>query len=175
MLSLMSKITVWLFLMMAAITCSAQEGKQNVAPAQLQKVLDLPLTQAVQRRILYKEPLKLVYSRQMALAGKDCQAEAAAGQQPYNICIGAAAEEADKDYVTFYNNLQMLCHDQKELSALQSSETSWAAYRESALKAADVCWPEGTGAPGFRGQVYLSLLRDRMRELDEIFQLRITQ
>jgi hypothetical protein len=36
-------------------------------------------------------------------------------------------------------------------------------------------WPNGTGAPGFAGEVHLSLVRDHMRELHEIYGLNIAQ
>lgn len=166
---------MWLVLLGIDISCSAQDGKENIAPAQPQRVLDLSLTQAVQKRMAYKERLKLAYSRQTALSGKDCEAESKQGQQPYNICMGLATEGANRDYAIFYNNLQMLCHDQSQMTALQSSETSWAAYRESALRATHASWPDGTGASGFASQVNLLLIRDRMHELFEIFGLNIDQ
>lgn len=171
----MIRVSVWLCLVIGSVGCRAQQAKQNIAPEQLQKVLDLPLREAVQQRMAFKEPLKLAYSHQMSLAGKDCESEAAKGQQPYNVCMGTADEQADKDYAVFYSSLQMLCHDQEELSALQSSETRWVAYRQSALEATHAVWPHGTGAPGFAGEVYLFLVRDRMRELHEIFGLNIAQ
>jgi uncharacterized protein YecT (DUF1311 family) len=105
----------------------------------------------------------------------DCQTEDDRGQQQYNICMGQADEEADKDFAIFYNNLQMLCHDQDQLATLQDSEKTWKIYSESAMKAARAAWPNGTGAPGFAGQVYLSLVRDYMRELNEIYGLNISQ
>jgi hypothetical protein len=43
------------------------------------------------------------------------------------------------------------------------------------MKAVRVAWPDGTAAPGVAGQVYLSLVRDHMRELDEIYTLNISQ
>ena len=101
--------------------------------------------------------------------------EADQGQQPFNICIGQADEQARKDYATFYNNLQMLCHDQDQLIALQMSEASWISYRENAMKAANVSWPDGTASPGVVGRVYLSLVRDRMNELYETYDLNISQ
>ena len=171
----MMRLGRWLVLLCAASACSAQDVKKNLTQAQLQEVLDLPLSQAVQKRNAYKEPLKAAYSRQMALSGKDCQAESLQGQQPYNICMGSATEQASRDYAVFYNDLQVLSHDQSQLGALQSSEESWTAYRVSALKATHTAWPDGSGAPGFAGQIELSLIRDRMRELSAIFGLNIDQ
>jgi hypothetical protein len=69
----------------------------------------------------------------------------------------------------------MLCHDQDQLTTLQASEKAWQMYENSAMKATRASWPDGTGAPGFAGQVNLSLVRDRMRELDEIYGLNIAQ
>jgi uncharacterized protein YecT (DUF1311 family) len=111
----------------------------------------------------------------MTISGKDCEVEAKLGQQPYNICMGEADEQADRDYATFYNNLQLLCHDQDQLRTLQSSEKAWQTYRDAMAKATDSSWPEGTGAPGFAGEVRLLLLRNRMRELYKIYGLNITQ
>jgi len=160
----------------AALACShGQTAPQNISPAQLRVVIDLPLEQAVQRREAYKGPVQSPYARQLALSGMDCQTEADRGQQQYNVCMGQADEEADKDFAIFYNNLQMLCHDQDQLATLQDSEKTWKIYSESAMKAARAAWPNGTGAPGFAGQVYLSLVRDYMRELNEIYGLNISQ
>ena len=35
--------------------------------------------------------------------------------------------------------------------------------------------PDGTGAPGFAAEVYLSLVRNHMRELNEIYGQNISQ
>jgi uncharacterized protein YecT (DUF1311 family) len=171
----MKCVALVLFVFAVPACSHGQTLPQNITPAQLQAVIDLPLDQAVHLREAYKGPVKSAYALQMTLSGKDCQTEAAQGQQQYNICIGQAAEDADKDFVTFYNNLQMLCHDQDQLATLQDSEKTWKTYSDSAMKAGHAAWPEGTGAPGFAGQVYLLLIRDRMRELNEIYGLNISQ
>jgi uncharacterized protein YecT (DUF1311 family) len=164
-----------LLFMTAGLSCAAQTDQQDVRPSQLKALLDLPLEQAVKKRILYKEPLKVAYARQSSLASKDCGAEADHGQLPFNICIGQADEQARKDYASFYSNLQMLCHSQDQLIALQMSEASWISYRENAMKAAQVSWPNGTASSGVVGRVYLSLVRDRMNELYETYDLNISQ
>jgi uncharacterized protein YecT (DUF1311 family) len=169
------KILPVLLIMAAALSGAAQTAQQDVHPSQLKALLDQPLEQAVQKRNLYKEPLRAAYARQSALVGKDCAVEADHGQQPFNICIGLADEQARKDYAIFYNNLQMLCNSQDQLIALQMSEASWISYRENAMKAANVSWPDGTASPGVVGRVYLSLLRDRMNELYETYDLNISQ
>ncbi len=147
--------------------------EQDISPARLESILSLPLGQAIEQRELYKEPLMAAYDRQLALMGKDCQE--VDGQQPYNICMGKADERADADFALFYNNLQMLCHDQSQLASLQASQQSWKRYQQSAMQATHAAWPDGSGAPGFASQVHLSLLRDRMKELHEIFGLNIAQ
>jgi hypothetical protein len=159
----------------SAVGSRAQDIPQNISLTQLQAVMDLPLAQAVKLRETYKGPLKSAYARQIAMADKDCHAESVQGQQPYNICMGLAAQQADKDFAVFYNNLQMLCHDQDQLRTLQAFEATWRMYKGSAMKATRASWPDGTGAPGFAGQVYLSLVRNHMRELNEIYGLNITQ
>jgi uncharacterized protein YecT (DUF1311 family) len=157
-----------------SVACShAQTTARNVTAAQLQVVLDLSLDQAVTLRETYKGPLKAAYDRQIALAGKDCEAES--GQQPYNVCMGHASEQADRDFAVFYDHLQMLCHDQDQLTTMHAFEATWQAYRDSAMNAAHASWPDGTGAPGFAGGVYLSLVRDQMRQLHEIYGLNIAQ
>ena len=164
------------FLILASTTCShAQTTPKNISAAQLQAIIGLHLDQAIKFRATYKEPLKSAYARQMALVGRDCQAESNQGQQPYNICMGQAGVQADKDYAIFYNNLQMLCHNQDQLTTLQEFEATWQAYKDSAMKATHSSWPDGTGASGFAGEVYLSLLRNHMLELDEIYGLNIAQ
>ena len=164
---------LWLFALPAC--CVAQAPTKDVSTAQLQAVLDLPLGQAVARREVYKVPLKAAYERQMALVGKDCTAASDQGQQPYNICMGHEGVQADADFASFYDNLQMLCHDQAQLSGMQTSERVWEKYRDSAMESARAAWANGTGAPGFSGEVYLNLVRDRMRELREIFGLNVAQ
>ena len=153
--------------------CRAQTSLQAVSAAELQRIIDLPLDQAVAAREAYKNPLKAALARQSGPANKECQADA--GQQPYNVCIGKADNEADGDFATFYNSLQMLCHDQTQLLTLQQSEKQWKAYSDSAMKATRAAWPDGTGAPGFAGEVYLSLVRDHMRQLATIYSLNISQ
>ena len=155
--------------------CYAQPTTQDISPAQLHAVIDLPLDQTVHKRETIKGPLKAAYQRQISMLGKDCEAEADEGQQPYNICMGHASEQADKDYAIFYNSLQMLCHDQGQLSTLQASEKAWKIYEDSALKATQAAWSDGSGASGFYGEVYLLLVRDHMRDLQEIFGLNIAQ
>jgi uncharacterized protein YecT (DUF1311 family) len=155
--------------------CSAQIQTQDISQTQLDAINSLTLSQAVKQREMYKAPLKSAYNRQIALIGKDCQAEIEQGQQPYNICMGRASQQAENDYSAFYNNLQMLCHDEEQLATLQASEKAWQTYKDSAMKATNAAWPNGTGAPGFAGQVYVSLVRNRMQELHEIFMLNIAQ
>jgi hypothetical protein len=58
---------------------------------------------------------------------------------------------------------------------MQASEKAWKMYKESALRATHASWPDGSGASGFAAEVYLSLVRDRMRELDKIYGLNIAQ
>ena len=154
--------------------CLSQTTVQDIYPARLDAILSLPLTQAVKQRERYKVPLKAAYDRQMALESHDCET-AISQQQPYNICMGQSDEQADRDYASFYNNLQMLCHDQEELAAMHSFERSWATYRESGMKTARASWPDGSGAPGFAAEVYLTLVRHHMRELHEIYGLNISQ
>jgi hypothetical protein len=79
------KCVVLSLLVLAMRPCNAQTSPQNISSAQLQVLLNLPLDQAVQHRNTY-ELLTAAYSRQVALEGRDCQTEAAKGQQPYNIC-----------------------------------------------------------------------------------------
>lgn len=105
--------------------------------------------------------------------GKDC--EEVQGQQPYNVCMGRSDEQTDKDFAIFYNNLQMLCHDQDQLKALQAFQATWLEYRGSAMKATRAVWPDGTAAPGVEGMVYLSLVRNQMRVLREIYDMNISQ
>jgi len=167
--------TLVLLIFVSSACSHAQITSKNISAAQLQAVIGLPLDQAVKLRETYKIPLKSAYARQIALVGRDCQAESDQGQQPYNICMGQAEVQADKDFAIFYNNLQMLCHDQDQLTTLQAFEAIWQVYKDSAMKATHASWPDGTGAPGFASQVYLSLLRNHMRELDEIYDLNISQ
>ncbi len=161
------------FVLALPALCHAQAQTQDIAPSQLQTVIGLPLNQAVKQREIYKAPLKSAYDRQMATADKDCQA--VQGQQPYNVCMGHVSVQADKDFAIFYNNLQMLCHNQDQLATLQASEKTWLTYKDSAMKATFAAWPDGTGASGFAGGVYVSLVRNRMRELDGIYSLNIAQ
>ena len=103
----------------------------------------MPLADAVKAREGFKKPLRVAYARQMELARKDCKT--VQGQQPYNICMGEASEAAERDFAEFYNNLQMLCRNESELRTLQDSERNWAAYKDSAIKAARAAWPEWHG------------------------------
>ncbi len=167
--------TAVLLVAASPVFCYAQPTTQDISSAQLQAVIDLPLDQAVQKRETYKGPLKAAYQRQVSMLGKDCEAEADQGQQPYNICMGEASKQPDEDFAIFYNNLQMLCHDQDELATLQASEKAWKMYEDSALKATQAAWSDGSGASGFYSEVYLSLVRDHMRELHKIYGLNIAQ
>jgi uncharacterized protein YecT (DUF1311 family) len=154
---------------------SAQVTPEDISPSRLQAILGLPLEEAVRQRAIYKEPLKSAYERQISMSDKDCAVEMNQGQQPYNICMGKAGEQTRKDYVIFYNNLQLLCHDQDQLKTLQASEKAWQSYRDAIGKATYASWSEGTGAPGFAGEVSQLLVRNRMRELYKIYGLNITQ
>jgi uncharacterized protein YecT (DUF1311 family) len=164
-----------LFVFAFPVFCEGQRPSQDISAARLQTVIDLPLNRAVQQRETYKVPLKAAYDRQIAMTGKDCQRESEKGQQPYNVCMGQAEGQADKDFAAFYANLQMLCHDQNQLTTLQNSQRAWATYADSAIQAAHASWPDGSGAPGFAAAVYVSLVRNRMRELNEIYGLNIAQ
>ena len=154
----------------------AQGGAQtfdSVSPTQLQSVTNLPLAEAVKAREIYKRPLKAAYARQMGIAGADCKT--VQGQQPYNVCMGKASELANEDFAVFYRNLQMLCHDQSQLTSLQASERSWEAYKASTIKATAAVWVGGTAASGVVSKVSLSLVRDYMSQLEEIYALNISQ
>ncbi len=170
------RLAVFLLLVLALPAIFYGQTKpEDISLSQLQSVISLPLSQAVKQREVYKEPLKAAYERQIAMTEKDCEAESKQGQQPYNICMGKASEQADNDSAIFYNNLQMLCHDQDQLTTLQASEKVWMSYRDSVMKATHASWPDGSGASGFTSLVYLSLVRDHMSELDEIYGLNIGQ
>jgi uncharacterized protein YecT (DUF1311 family) len=166
---------VLVFLLATPVCCSAQITPKDIPPSRLQAIIDLPLNEAIQQRAVYKVPLKSAYERQMGMSDKDCEIETHQGQQPYNICMGKAAEQTEGDYATFYNNLQLLCHDQDQLRTLQSSEQAWRMYRDAMEKAVNASWPEGTGAAGFSGEAELLLIRNRMRELYKIYGLNIAQ
>jgi uncharacterized protein YecT (DUF1311 family) len=153
--------------------CNGQTSVNTVSLNELQSVIGLPLSQAVAAREVYKKPLRAALARQTGPAENACQATS--GQQPFNVCMGKADEAADSDFAIFYNNLQMLCHDQDQLLTLQQSEKQWKAYSDSIMKATRAAWHDGTAAPGVAGQVYLSLVRDYMRQLDEIYDLNISQ
>jgi uncharacterized protein YecT (DUF1311 family) len=168
------KLSVILLLAFSA-SCHAQTTPVDISRSQLQAVIGLPLSQVVTQRETFKEPLRSAYQRQISRIDKDCQAEGHRGQQAYNICMGHAEQQADSDFALFYNKLQMLCHDQDQLTTLQASEKAWRLYRESVAKATHSEWAEGSGAPGFATEVQLSLVRDRMRELHEIYGLNIAQ
>jgi uncharacterized protein YecT (DUF1311 family) len=168
------KVVSLIFCALAAPLSYGQHAS-DISAAQLQAVINLPLGQAVAQRETFKAPLKAAYDRQMAMTGKDCEAESKAGQQPYNICMGQADTQADQDFAVFYRNLQMVCHSQDQLSTMQASQKAWLTYADSAMKAAHASWADGSGAPGFAAGVYLSLRRDRMRELNEIYGLNIAQ
>ncbi len=163
-----------LSLFFAACVCGAQTAPEDISPARLETIIGLPLDQAVKQREIYKAPLKAAVAREKGPAENECAAEFNA-QQPYNICMGQASEHADQDHAIFYNNLQMLCHDRAQLTTLQASEHVWRSYRDSAMKATRAAWPDGTAAPGVAGQVYLQLIRDRMRELETIYGMNIAQ
>lgn len=167
-------LAIILFLPVSAV-CSAQTVPDDITPLQLQAIISLPLDQAVKQREIYKAPLKVAYARQMAMSDKDCDAESKQGQQPYNVCMGQAEVQADNDFAIFYNNLQMLCHDQDELRTMQASEKEWQFYKDTMAKATHASWPDGTGAPGFASQLHLLLVRDRMHELHTIYGLNIAQ
>lgn len=166
---------VVIFLLAVPALCNAQSTPENISPSRLQAIIDLPLNEAIKQREIYKAPLKSAFERQMAMSDKDCEAEAKRGQQPYNICIGKAEEQTDNDYSSFYNNLQLLCHDQDQLRTLQSSELAWQTYRDAMGTATHASWSEGSGASGFAGEVHLLLLRNRMRELYKIYGLNVAQ
>ncbi len=161
------------FALIMCCNCHAQTSVKTVSLSELESINGLPLDKAVAARQVFKKPLQAAYARQIEQAGKDCQPDS--GQQPYNVCIGKASVVADSDFAVFYNNLQMLCHDQEQLVTLQDSEKRWAAYRDSAMNAAHAACLNGTGASSFASQVYLSLIRGHMRELDEIYGLDISQ
>ena len=169
-MKLAALLTLALFM---SVRCNGQTSVKTVSLNELQSVIGLPLSQAVAAREVYKKPLKAALARQAGKAGTVCQTTS--GQQPYNVCMGKEDETADSDFAIFYNNLQMLCHDQNQLLTLQQSEKQWKAYSDSTMKATRAAWPDGTAAPGVAGQVYLSLVRDYMRLLDEIFDLNISQ
>jgi uncharacterized protein YecT (DUF1311 family) len=164
------KLSAGIFILLAMpILGNAQPTPEDISPSRLQALIDLPLNEAVKQRAMYKVPLKSAYEHQMAMADKDCEAEANEGQQPYNTCIRNSAEQTDKDYATFYNYLQLLCHDQEQLRTLQSSERAWHTFRDEMEKTAQASWSEGSGASGFAGEVHLLLVRNRMRELYKIY------
>jgi uncharacterized protein YecT (DUF1311 family) len=169
----MKCIALALLVLNCSCLCVAQDSARDISPSQLQSILSLPLDQAIQQREPYKVRLNDAYQKQIALTGKDCLTEQ--GQQSYNICMGTASQQGDSDLATFYNNLQMLCHTQSQLLTMQASQAAWNVYKDSTMKAAFASWPAGTGAPGFAGEVYLTLQRDRMRELHQIYALNISQ
>jgi uncharacterized protein YecT (DUF1311 family) len=171
----MKLILGFFFLLSVPIYGHTQTTPKDISPSRLQSIIDLPLNEAIKQRAIYKVPLKSAYARQLAMSDKACEVEANQGQQPYNICMGKAEEQIDEDYASFYNNLQLLCHDQEQLRTLRSSEKVWLTYLDAMEKATQASWSEGTGASGFASEVHLLLMRNRMRELYKIYSLNIAQ
>src|ERR1039458_2466671 len=71
----MKVVSLVLFVLALPMFCYGQRASQDISPAQLQTVIDLPLNQAVKQRETYKAPLKAAYDRQITITGKDCAAE----------------------------------------------------------------------------------------------------
>jgi hypothetical protein len=130
----MKLILGFFFLLSVSIYGHTQTTPKDISSSRLQSIIDLPLNEAIKQRAIYKVPLKSAYARQLAMSDKACEVEANQGQQPYNICMGKAEEQIDEDYASFYNNLQLLCHDQEQLRTLQSSEKVWLTYLDAMEK-----------------------------------------
>jgi hypothetical protein len=60
-----------IFLLAVSALCNAQTMPKNISPSQLQAIIDLPPSEAVKQREIYKVPLKFAYERQMAMSDRD--------------------------------------------------------------------------------------------------------
>jgi hypothetical protein len=54
----------------------------------------------VQQRETYKVRLKAAYDRQIKMTDKDYETESKEGQQAYNVCMGQAEAQEDKDFAS---------------------------------------------------------------------------
>jgi uncharacterized protein YecT (DUF1311 family) len=148
---------------------------KNISPSQLQAIIDLPPSEAVKHAKSTRCPSSLRMNAKWQCQIGICEVAANQGQQPYNynICMGKAEEQTDSDYAGFYNNLQLLCHDQDQLVTLQSSEQAWQTYRDAMEARHASSRSDGTRAPGLASRVHLLLVRNRMRELYTMYDLNL--
>jgi uncharacterized protein YecT (DUF1311 family) len=99
--------------------------------------------------------------------GKDCSQ--ARDQHEQNICTAEVAEAADRNLALFYDNLKAII-DGDAQKKLQQSQDAWLQYRASACDAVFEFYKDGSIRNSERARCAIRLTRQRMRDLDVLYE-----
>lgn len=101
-----------------------------------------------------------------AKTGKDCVQ--AKNQYEGNICTAQVADDADQNFAVFYENLKAIIGDDAQ-KKLQDSQDAWLDYRKKACDAVLDFYKSGTIRNSEYSRCQTRLTRQRMRDLDFLY------
>ncbi len=103
-----------------------------------------------------------------AKEGKDCVQ--AHNQREDTICTAEAAQAADKNLIVFFDNLKALLPEQDQ-AKLQVSQDAWSDYRKKACDAVYAFYEKGSIRYSAQSRCEIHLTRQRMRDLDALYEM----
>jgi len=103
---------------------------------------------------------------EQAKQGHDCAQ--AKNQYDDTMCTAEVAQAADKNLATFYDNLKAILGDDKNL---EDSQKAWLEYRKQACDAIYEFYKGGTIRNSAQARCEIRLTRERMGDLDALYEM----
>lgn len=104
---------------------------------------------------------------EQAKEGQDCKN--ARSQYEDNVCTAEVAKAADKNMTVFYDNLKALLSPESQ-EALHESQAAWLEYRSKACGAVYEFHKSGSIRYAEQARCETGLTRERMRDLDYLYE-----
>jgi uncharacterized protein YecT (DUF1311 family) len=130
--------------------------------------LSFAITASAQSPEQYQKAANEALHSQLSQEGKDCLN--ARNNVDDKICINQVAQQTDRDFETFYQNLKQLL-DRTAQTSLEQAQQEWMVYRDRSCDAVDQFFRDGTARVGMVARCEIQLERSRMKDLDAIYSL----
>jgi uncharacterized protein YecT (DUF1311 family) len=123
---------------------------------------------SAQSPLQYQKAANDALASQLQREGKDCRDSRDTTTD--NQCIGQAASQTEKDFMTFYQNLKALL-DEQARKDLEQAEQDWLSYRKKSCDAINQFFRDGSARFALVTRCEIQLTRSRMKDLDYLYNL----
>jgi uncharacterized protein YecT (DUF1311 family) len=125
------------------------------------------LAQNLHARQQHVEAAMVALKAEQAKEGKDCAN--AKSQYEDNVCTAETAKAADSNLSAFYDNLKSILGSENRTD-LQESQNAWLQYRTKTCDAVFDFYKDGTIRNAEQARCQTRLTRQRIRDLDYLYE-----